>query len=259
MVRVAAPPDAPLLPHFEDYVTFALQGQRWLAIFMGGGVGGGHLLQWGCCVINLSSLSRTELVLGVNLPQSEQRRECWWKSDLCDLQVTLNLLPSSPAFTSVVCLSKPPPRLCQSAPGNYGFDYISSAPRSAPLPRKELASPRWWMALLIVSNWLLWKTLLWNAANLVTPIHCSALLILSHLAQALCNWRELHLCICGPTGSKDYWCKGMPVYKSKNTLIFIHCSVSEPPVHLNPPCFNDLNVLTMQFWSLVVMSGEKTL
>lgn len=113
-----------------------------------------------------------------------------------------------------------------------------------PSPRKEPASPRWWMALLIVSNWLLWKTLLWNAANLVTPIHCSALLILSHLAQALCNWRELHLCICGPTGSKDYWCKGMPVYKSRNTLIFIHCSVSEPPVHSNPPCFNDLNVLT---------------
>lgn len=36
----------------------------------------------------------------------------------------------------------------------------------------------------------------------------------------------------------------MPVYKSRNTLIFIHCSLSEPPVHSNPPCFNDLNVLT---------------
>lgn len=180
----------------------------------------------------------------VRLQQPERRRECWWMSDLCDLPVALNPLPSSPAFTSVVCLNKPPPRLCQSAPGDYGFDYISWAPRSAPLPPKEPASPGWWMALLIVSNWLLWKTLLWNTANLVTPIHCSALLILSHLAQALCNWRELHLCICGPTGSKDYWCKGMPVYKSRNTLIFIHCSVSEPPVHSSPPCFNDLNLLT---------------
>lgn len=149
------------------------------------------------------------------------------------------------AVDAALCINTP--RLCvdeisQRAPGDCGFDYIWSTPRSALPPRKEPALYWWWMTLLIVSNRLLWKTLLWNIANLVTPIHCSAILILSHLAQALCNWKGLHLCICGPPGSKDSWCKGMPVYK--RNLLFIHRSVSEPLVHLNTACFNYLNVLT---------------
>lgn len=67
-------------------------------------------------------------------------------------------------------------------------------------PCMEPALLKWWMVLLIVSNWyLLWKTLLWNTANLVTPILCRALLILPRLARVLCNWKELRLCVCRPT------------------------------------------------------------
>lgn len=176
---------------------------------------------------------------------------------VCVFAGHLKAAPISPCFHSGgICLKAVDadlcintPRLCadeisQRAPGDYGSNYTSWASQSVLPPRKEPTLCWWWMALLIVSNWLLWKTLLWNTANLVTSIHCSALLILSHLAQALCNWKELHLCICGPTGSKDSWCKGMPVYKSKNTLIFIHRSVFEPSVHSNTACFNYLNVLT---------------
>lgn len=178
-----------------------------------------------------------------------------WRS-LCDFRLFAAHLQAAPISRCSICLKAVDTDLCvnttrlcvdeisQRAPGDDGSDYISSAPRSALPPHKELALYWWWMALLIVSNWLLWKTLLWNTANLVTPIHCSALLILSHLAQALCNWKELHLCICGPTGSKGSWWKGMPVYKSKTTLIFIHRSVSGPPVHSSAACFNYLNVLT---------------
>lgn len=183
-----------------------------------------------------------------------------WRS-LCDFRLIpgdFKAAPTSPCFhSSGICLKAVDADLCINTPRLCVDEISQIAPVIVVLiPFHQVLSQRcpkeqalyWWvMALLIVSNWLLWKTLLWNTANLVTPIHCSALLILSHLAQALCNWKELHLCLCGPTGSKGSWCKGMPVYKSKTTLIFIRPFVSEPVVHSNTACFNCLIVLTNVF------------